>query len=245
MKVALVTGASRGLGAGIAAALGASGWAVAVNYFGSQPRAEQVVADIKAKGGQAMAFKFDVRDDDAIKAGVKQIEKDFGPIELVVNNATGPQPNIPIMQQTWRDHLDQLEFFVKAPTVLLQQVLPGWRARKTGRVINIGSEVVNMGNPEFANYVAAKGAMMGMTRSWATELGPDNITVNLIEPGWIPVERHADVADADKANYIKLVPLARQGTPADLAGIVAFLASDQASFITGQTFAVNGGRTLA
>ena len=245
MKVALVTGASRGLGAGIAAALGASGWAVAVNYFGSQPRAEQVVADIKAKGGQAMAFKFDVRDDDAIKAAVKQIEKDFGPIELVVNNATGPQPNIPIMQQTWRDHLDQLEFFIKAPTTLLQQVLLGWRARKTGRVINIGSEVVNMGNPEFANYVAAKGAMMGMTRSWATELGPDNITVNLIEPGWIPVERHADVADQDKVNYTKLVPLGRQGTPADLAGIVAFLASDPASFITGQTFAVNGGRTLA
>lgn len=245
MKVAVVTGASRGLGAEIARALGAAGWAVAVNYAHDQTNAERTAAAITAAGGKAAAFRFDVRDDDAIKGGLAAIERELGPIDLVVNNATGPQPMIPIMQQTWQDHLDQLEFFVKAPTTILQQLLPGWRARKSGRVVNIGSEVVNIGNASFATYVAAKAAMLGLTRSWASELGPDGITVNIVEPGWIPVERHAGSTDADKAKYIGFVPLGRQGTPAELAAIVVFLASEQASFITGQSFAVNGGRTLA
>jgi len=245
MKVALVTGASRGLGAEISRALGAAGWAVAVNYFRNEAAAGRTVAAIKASGGNAIAAGFDVTDDEAVKRGLKAIEAELGPIDLVVNNATGEQPDLSIMEQTWQDHLNQLTFFVKAPTFILQQLLPEWRRRKAGRVINIGSEVVELGNPNLAPYVAAKGAMIGLTRSWARELGPDNITVNLVSPGWIPTERHADATAQAKSDYARMVPLGRQGEPSDLSGMIVFLASDQASFITGQTFAVNGGRTLA
>ena len=245
MKVALVTGASRGLGAEIARALGADGWSVAVNYFRNGTAAKAVVTAIEARGGRAIASGFDVTDEDAVTAGLDEIERALGPIDLVVNNATGEQPNKAILDQSWDDHLAQLVFFVKAPTLILQHLLPDWRQRKTGRVINIGSEVVDLGNPELTPYVAAKAAMLGLTRSWARELGPDNITVNLVAPGWIPTDRHATSSAESKNDYARLVPLGRQGDPSDLSGMIVFLASDGASFITGQTFAVNGGRTLA
>ena len=118
------------------------------------------------------------------------------------------------------------------------------RARRFGRIIQIGSEVVELGNPRFANYVAAKAAQLGQTRSWARELGPDNITVNLVAPGWIPTERSLDASQADLDAYIAQVPLRRSGLPEEVARTVTFLASDAASFLTGQKLAVNGGNTL-
>ena len=244
-RIALVTGASRGLGAEIAQAMAAEGWTVAVNYHSDTAGAEKVVAAIEAAGGRAAIARFDVTDEASVQAGIAAIAKTLGPVDLIVNNATGPQPFIPVQQQSWDDHLGQLRFFVKAPLLVLQAVLPDWRQRKAGRVINIGSEVVDMGNPEFGHYVAAKAAMLGLTRSWANELGPEGICVNLVAPGWIPVERHADVNPKDLADYSKLTALRRQGTPADIASLVCYLASPGASFITGQTLAVNGGRTLA
>lgn len=244
MKVALVTGASRGLGAVMARQLGLAGWAVAVNYANDTQGAETVAADIRTAGGKAVAVKFSVIDQAQIRAGLQEIAQALGPVDLIVNNATGPQPEMPLMEQSWRTYLDQLEFFVKAPLELLQAVLPDWRARKSGRVINIGSEVAELGNPLFGNYAAAKGAMLSMTRSWANELGPEGITVNLVAPGWIPVERHAGVQQAAIDWYADRTPLGHLGKPEDVAHMVVFLASDKADFITGQKFAVNGGRTL-
>jgi 3-oxoacyl-[acyl-carrier protein] reductase len=162
-----------------------------------------------------------------------------------VVNATGPQPFLSIEEQTWGSYLDQLEFFVKSPLLLLKQVLPGMKERGFGRIINIGSEVFELGNSRFANYVAAKGAQLGLTRSWAHELAPTGITVNLVAPGWIPTERHADASQEDLESYAANVPMKRMGTPEDVAKVVAFLASDAAGFITGQRFSVNGGNTLA
>jgi 3-oxoacyl-[acyl-carrier protein] reductase len=245
MRVALVTGASRGLGAAMARALGAEGWHVAVNYAHDDAGASGVVAAIRAAGGTAVPARFDVTEPAEVTRGLAEIAATLGPVDVIVNNATGPQPMMPVMAQTWQHHLDQLLFFVKAPLLLLQGALPDWRARRSGRVINIGSEVVDIGNPDFGHYVAAKGAMLGLTRSWARELGPEGITVNLVAPGWIPVERHAAADPAEREAYRQLVPLGRQGVPEDVAGIVCFLASPRADFITGQTFAVNGGRTLA
>jgi 3-oxoacyl-[acyl-carrier protein] reductase len=245
MKVALVTGASRGLGAEISRQMGACGWDVAVNCATDVEGAERVVQSIRHAGGRAQVARFDVTRKGEVALGIAEIADRLGPIDLVVNNATGPQPIMPIQDQTWRHYMDQLEFFVGAPLHILHELLPNWRARKSGRIINIGSEVVDMGSPHFGHYVAAKAAMVGLTRSWAAELGKDRITVNLVAPGWIPVERHSDVSPPELEAYHRLVPLGRMGTPADVAGLVAFLASPTADFITGQTLAVNGGRTFA
>ncbi|MEA2542852.1 MAG: 3-oxoacyl-[acyl-carrier protein] reductase [Acidobacteriaceae bacterium] len=141
--------------------------------------------------------------------------------------------------------LDQLEFFVKSPLLLLKQVLPGMKTRGFGRIINISSEVFELGNSRSANYLAAKGAQLGLTRPWPRELAPSGITVKLVAPGWIPTERHADASQEDLESYAANVPMNRMGTPEDVAKVVAFLASDAAGFITGQRFSVNGGNTLA
>ena len=244
-RVALVTGASRGLGAAIARALGAAGWAVAVNYGHDAAGAAATVEAITADGGRAGSFRFDVTSAAEVAAGVEGIAAGMGRIDLVVNNATGPQGAVAIMDQTWDLYSRHLDFFVKAPLLLLQAVLPDWRARKSGRVINIGSEVVEVGSPYDGHYVAAKGAMIGLTRSWATELGPEGITCNLVSPGWTPVERHAGTDPAAYERHMSRLPLRRMGEPADVAGTVVFVASPAADYITGQNFLVNGGRTYS
>jgi len=243
-RTTLITGASRGLGAAIAIEQGAVDNNVAVNYFNSQAAAEKLCVRIRDAGGTARAFKADVRDEAEVDRLVGEVEKAFGGVDVLVVNATGPQPLLSIEQQTWQSYLDQLEFFVKSPLLLLKRVLPGMRARGFGRIINIGSEVMELGNPRFANYVSAKGAQLGLTRSWARELGHSGITVNLVAPGWIPVERHSDVPQAELEAYRRGVPIGHMGKPEDVAKMVAYLASDGAGFITGQKFAANGGNTL-
>jgi 3-oxoacyl-[acyl-carrier protein] reductase len=150
----------------------------------------------------------------------------------------------PLEGYTWKDFQDQMDFFVKAPVLLTQATLAGLKQARWGRIILIGSEVVDLGNAHFSAYVAAKAAMVGLTRAWATEFGPWQITVNLVAPGWIPVERHAGTSPDALAAYAAAVPLQRQGTPADIAGAVAYLASEEAGFVTGQCLAVNGGNTF-
>jgi 3-oxoacyl-[acyl-carrier protein] reductase len=243
-RTTLITGASRGLGAAIAIEQGAIGNNVIVNYFNSADAAEKVCLRIREAGGQAHAAKADVRDEAEIDRLIGDVETVFGGVDILVVNATGPQPFLSIEEQSWQSYLDQLEFFVKSPLLLLQRVLPGMKKRGFGRIINIGSEVMELGNPRFASYVAAKGAQLGLTRSWARELAPTGITVNLVAPGWIPVERHAGAAPAELDAYRRGVPMKHMGKPEDVAKMVSFLGSDEAAFITGQKFAVNGGNTL-
>lgn len=243
-KVAIVTGASRGLGKSIAGTLASRGAKVAVNYFGSADLAQKVVADIRAAGGVAQAFRADVRDEAQVGQMVTEVEKSLGPVDILVLNATGPQPFRSIEELTWRDCLDQLEFFVKSPLLFTKAVVAGMKARRRGRIINIGSEVFEKGVPKFSNYVAAKGAQLGLTRSWAMELAEWDITVNLVAPGWVPTERHVDDPQEMKDAYAAGVPMKHMGVPEDIGNAVAFLASDGAKFITGQKISVNGGNTL-
>ena len=243
-RVALVTGASRGLGAAMARKLGACGARVGVNYFGSPDKARRVVEDIRRGGGEAEAFQADVRDEGEVERMVREVQQRFGPVDILVVNATGPQPFIKLEELTWRGCLDQLEFFVKSPLLLAKAVVGGMKQRRYGRIINIGSEVLEKGVPEFSNYVSAKGAQLGLTRSWAMELAKHNITVNLVAPGWIPTERHDDDPQEMKEAYARAVPMGHMGEHEDVAEAVAFLASDAAKFITGQKLSVNGGNTL-
>jgi 3-oxoacyl-[acyl-carrier protein] reductase len=244
-KVALVTGASRGLGKAIAVELAGRSAKVALNYFGSPDLAAQTEESIRAAGGIAQAFRADVREESEVARMVAETEKALGPIDILVLNATGPQPFLSIEETSWRDCLDQLEFFVKSPLLFVKAVIPGMKARRRGRIINIGSEVFETGVPNFASYVSAKGAQLGLTRSWAMELAEFGITVNLIAPGWIPTERHATVPQESKDGYAATVPMKRMGIPRDIAQTVAFLAGDGASFITGQKISVNGGHSLS
>jgi 3-oxoacyl-[acyl-carrier protein] reductase len=172
---------------------------------------------------------------------VSDVSSALGPIRVLVPNATGPQPMIAAADVTWQDHLDQLLFFVKSPTLLMQAVLPGMRRLGGGRIVQIGSDLFERAEPGMSAYSAAKGAQISLTRTWARELGPDNVTVNVVAPGWIPVERHAGLPFE---RYLADVPLGRMGTPAEVADVVAFLASDGARFITGERITVNGGHTI-
>jgi 3-oxoacyl-[acyl-carrier protein] reductase len=243
-RTALITGASKGLGRSIAEQLAAAGHRVVVNYFSSSREANAVVEGIRAKGGEAIAVQADVRDPAQVQELVTAAETVFGSIAIIVHNATGPQPMKPLENYTWTDFQDQLDFFVKAPVLLTQATIAAMRRARWGRIILIGSEVFDLGNADFSAYVAAKGAMVGLTRAWAREFGPAQVTVNLVAPGWIPVERHAGSPAAALSTYAQAVPLRRQGAPADVGASVVYLASEGAGFVTGQCVSVNGGNTF-
>jgi 3-oxoacyl-[acyl-carrier protein] reductase len=243
-RVALVTGSSRGLGAAIARRLAHDGLAVAVNGRHGDRQASQVARSIGDDGGVAEAFCADVTDQQQVAELVAAIAGRFGPVDVLVLNATGPQPEAAVTEVAWADHLAQLNFFVKSPVLLGGVVLPGMVARRYGRIVHIDSEVADQPPPGRSAYATAKSAQIGLARSWARELAPSGITVNTVAPGFVPVERHADVpADIRKA-YLASVPAGRMGTPGDIAHAVSFLASDEAGFITGQRIVVDGGRSL-
>jgi 3-oxoacyl-[acyl-carrier protein] reductase len=243
-RVALVTGSSRGLGSTIAARLARDGLAVAVNDLRGDGRAREVARAIRAAGGIAGAFTADVTDEHEVAGLVGAVADGLGPVDVLVLNATGPQPEAPVAEVAWADHLAQLAFFVKSPVLLGRAVLPAMRARHHGRIVQIDSEVADRPPPGRSAYAAAKNAQIGLTRSWARELAPLGITVNTVAPSFIPVERHGHVPDATRNAYLASVPAGRMGTRDDIANAVSFFASHAASFITGQRLVVDGGRSL-
>jgi 3-oxoacyl-[acyl-carrier protein] reductase len=243
-RVALVTGSSRGLGSAIARRLARDGLAVAVNGFGGGAEALGVVDTIRDAGGVADAFVADVTDERRVAELVAAVADGLGPVDVLVLNATGPQPEAPLAEVPWEDHLAQLEYFVKSPVLLVRALLPGMRARRYGRIVQIDSEVADRPPPGRSAYATAKSAQIGLTRAWARELAPHGITVNTVAPGFVPVERHADVPAEVRKAYRASVPAGRMGTPEDIAHAVSFFASEAAGFVTGQRLGVDGGRSL-
>lgn len=243
-RTAIVTGSSKGLGKAMAIALGEAGAKVVVNYCNGKERALQTQEELAARGIESAVCRADVTSERQVQKLVADTEKKLGKPDILVLNATPDQPQKPIEAYDWAFYQSMLDFFVKSPYLMTRAVLPGMKRRKWGRIINIGSEVFRRGVPNFSAYVAAKGAQAGWTRSMASELAPWNITVNMVSPGWIPVERHDKDPKALKDGYKALIPMRRWGVPGDVGGIIAFLASEQAAFITGQDVAVNGGMTV-
>ena len=244
-RVALVTGSSRGLGAVIARRLAEDGFAVAVNGRRGDGQAREVSCAIRGDGAVAEAFCADVTDEQQV-AELDRRDHRRVSARLMCWCSTPPARSPKPRSPRWAgaDHLAQLDFFVKSPVLLGRAVLPGMLARRYGRIVHIDSEVAHRPPPGRSAYATAKNAQIGLTRSWARELAPFGITVNTVAPGFIPVERHADVPDETRRAYLASVPAGRMGTPGDIAHAVSFLASDGAGFITGQRIVVDGGRSL-
>jgi len=243
-RVALVTGSSRGLGAVIARRLAEDGFAVAVNALRGDGQAQEVSRAIRRAGAVAEAFCADVTDEGQVGELIAEITGRLGPVDVLVLNATGPQPDALVTEEEWTGYLAQLDFFVKSPVLLGRAVLPAMAARRYGRIVHIDSEVAHRPPPGRSAYATAKSAQIGLALSWARELAPSGITVNTVAPGFIPVERHADVPEHTISAYLASVPAGRMGTPGDIAHAVSFLASEGAGFITGQRIVVDGGRSL-
>src|SRR5215470_2466109 len=235
---------SRRLVAAIARRLAGDGFAVAVNGLHGDGLAAEVGRAIRADGGVAEVFGADVTDEEQVARLVSAIAGRLGPIDVLVLNATGPQPEAALTEVGWSGHLAQLDFFVKSPVLLGRAVLPAMMARRYGRIVHIDSEVAHRPPPGRSAYATAKNAQIGLTLAWARELAPSGITVNTVAPGFVPVERHADVPEDTRRAYLASVPAGRMGTPADVAHAVSFLASEGAGFVTGQRIVVDGGRSL-
>lgn len=239
-KSALVTGASRGIGRSIALQLAEEGYNVAVNYAGSKDKAEAVVEEIKAKGVDSFAIQANVANGNEVKAMIKEVVSQFGSVDVLVNNAGITRDNLlmRMKEQEWDDVIDTN---LKGVFNCIQKVTPQMLRQRGGAIINLSSVVGAVGNPGQANYVATKAGVVGLTKSSARELASRGITVNAVAPGFIVSDMTDALSDELKDQMLEQIPLARFGEDTDIANTVAFLASDKAKYITGQTIHVNGG----
>ncbi len=239
-KSALVTGASRGIGRSIAIQLAEEGYNVAVNYAGNKEKADAVVEEIKAKGVESFAVQANVANGDEVKAMIKEVVSQFGSVDVLVNNAGITRDNLlmRMKEQEWDDVIDTN---LKGVFNCIQKVTPQMLRQKGGSIINLSSVVGAVGNPGQANYVATKAGVIGLTKSAAKELASRHITVNAVAPGFIVSDMTDALSDELKAQMLEQIPLAEFGEDSDIAHTVAFLASEKAEYITGQTIHVNGG----
>jgi 3-oxoacyl-[acyl-carrier protein] reductase len=242
-RVALVTGNSTGLGKVIGLALGKAGAKVPVNFFNNEARAKQTLAEYQAAGIETCLARSDVTSEEGVAALFAETERQLGQPDILVPNATCDQPHRTIEDYDWAFYQSMLDFFIKSPFLLTRRALPHMKQQQWGRIISITSEVFQRSVAPFSAYVAAKGGQIGWSRSMSQELAPFGITVNMVAPGWIPVERHEKDPQAEKDAYRAIIPAGRWGTPQDVADAVLYFASDEASFVTGQTLCINGGLT--
>ena len=243
-RVVLITGSTTGLGKAMAMAFAKAGAKVVMNYYNNKERAEASFADLEAIGGPCMLTQANVINEASVDELYKEINETLGPVDILIPNATPDQPLKTIEEYNWDFYQSMIDFFLKSPYLLSKVCLPHMKRQKWGRIINITSEVFSLGVAPFTAYVAAKGSQTGFSRSLSNELAPFGITVNMISPGWIPVERHEKDPQEMKDMYLATIPAGRWGTPQDVAAAALYLASEEAAFVTGQTIAVNGGKTF-
>ncbi|EIJ81532.1 3-oxoacyl-[acyl-carrier-protein] reductase [Bacillus methanolicus PB1] len=242
-KAALVTGASRGIGREIALELARKGANVAVNYSGSEAKANEVVEEIKALGRNAFAVQCNVADSESVSNMVKVTIETFGKLDILVNNAGITKDNL-LMRMKEEEWDDVININLKGVFLCIKAVTRQMMKQRCGRIINISSIVGVSGNPGQANYVAAKSGVIGLTKTAAKELASRGITVNAVAPGFITTDMTDKLADDIRAEMLKLIPLAKLGEPGDVAKVVAFLASDDSRYMTGQTLHVDGGMVM-
>lgn len=243
-KIAVVTGGSRGIGRAISLKLAGMGAKVAVNYVSRPDAADEVVSEIKAAGGDAFSIKFNVADTEEVQAAFKQIYADCGKIDILVNNAgvTRDTLMIKMKEDDWDTVLDTN---LKSAFTCIKEVYRPMMKQKGGRIINITSVVGFSGNAGQVNYASAKAGMMGLTKSVARELASRGVTVNAVAPGYIATDMTSDLPEAVKEKLLTEIPMGCLGEAEDIAGAVAFLASDEARYVTGQVIHVNGGMLMA
>jgi 3-oxoacyl-[acyl-carrier protein] reductase len=242
-KVALVTGASQGIGRETALALAEAGAKVAVAARNEEKLAA-LVGEIVAAGGAALAVKMDVADPEQVKAGFKQVVEKFGRLDILVNNAAITRDGLAIRMKT-EDWEAVLRTNLTGAHLCIQQALGTMMRARAGRIINISSVVAQSGNAGQANYVAAKAGLIGLTKAIAVEIASRNITVNAVAPGFIATPMTDVLPDKVKEELKTRIPLGRMGSAREVAAAIVFLASDEAGYITGHVLNVNGGMHLA
>jgi 3-oxoacyl-[acyl-carrier protein] reductase len=240
-KVVIVTGGGRGIGGAISGVLAREGAAVAVNYSASREKAEQLARQIEEMGGRALAVGADVRDPDAVQAMVAQVIATFGRVDGVVNNAISGRQMGKLEEASMEDFETAFGFGARAVVNTITAVRPHMRQAGGGRIVNIVTELWNMAPAGWSVYMAGKGAMVGISRSLALELGPENITVNMVAPGWMADDK-VEPGSPGTQSYAQTVPLRRQGDAEEIGKVCAFFLSDLAAFVTGAYVPVCGGR---
>lgn len=249
-KVALVTGASRGIGDAIARELAAHGAAVGVNYWRSEGAAREVVRAIEGAGGRALALGADVRDAGAVRAITDRLAAEFGGMDVLVNSALhnyrfDPVANLPFERMEWSGFQDQVDGTLKAAVNTCQAALPHFRARGGGRIVNILTNLITNPVVQYHAYTTAKSAMLGFSRNLAAELGPEHVTVNMIGGGLIMGTAASEPTTPEVQEIVRgATPLRRLGRPEDVARAVVAFASELMGFATGQYLAVDGGLTM-
>ncbi|MBU3060522.1 SDR family oxidoreductase [Nocardia sp. NEAU-G5] len=244
-RVALVTGSSSGIGAATARLLAARGLRVVVNYLHSEAAAEEVVADIEARGGQAMAAQADVREVAAVDALIENVRAAWGEVDVLVHNALTPYAIKPFREMTWAELGGKLDDEMRAAFVVTKAVLPAMTDQGWGRLIYLGTGLSSRPREGMIALGTAKAALTQFARYLAQELGPAGITVNVVEPGPVAETKISHVLDEEQTRrQIAATPLGRLALPADVAQVVAFYAGEDNSFMTGTTAAVNGGMAM-
>ena len=242
-KVAVVTGASRGIGKAIAVKLASKGATVVINYNGSRERAEEVKNEVESAGGKAVIIQCNVADFDACKEFIETVIKEQGRIDILVNNAGITKDGL-LMKMSEEDFDKVLDTNLKGTFHTIRAALRQMIRQRSGRIINMASVVGVHGNAGQANYAASKAGMIALAKSIAQELGSRGIRANAIAPGFILTDMTAALSDEVRAEWAKKIPLRRGGTPEDVANIATFLASDMSSYVSGQVIQVDGGMNM-